>query len=261
MNALLSESWNAGLINQTRREAGMWWTTGRWWRQAVMWTVILNGLLAAILWVFPQVLATVEGGVVAPLDVTEGAAQFAELAGVVSAIGVVILTQGVLLDDRRHGLIEWLLSKPLSRPALILAKLAGHGSGLLVSMVIVPWVGTYLLLSVASGQAWPVARFLGAVSLIGLFVLFHLSLVLALSTIFRGRGPVLAIPLALLVGSDLVMGVFPWTASGMPYLLNQIAAVLLAIGPVAEPWPVLATVVWTTTLTGVAVWRFTRSQS
>jgi hypothetical protein len=81
----------------------------------------------------------------AELDLVEAAAQFAELATVITAAGVVILSQGLLLDDQRGGLLEWLLSKPLSRLALLLAKLAGHTSGLLAAIVALPcssWAAT-----------------------------------------------------------------------------------------------------------------------
>jgi ABC-type transport system involved in multi-copper enzyme maturation permease subunit len=250
----------AGLANQTRREASMWWGTSRWWRQGLVWTVLLGGLLAGVLWVLPAIMAGAEGSDVAAMDLAQGAAQFTELAAFVTAVGVVILTQGVLLDEQRSGLHEWLLSKPLSRPALVLAKLAGHGSGLLFSLVLAPWLGIYLLLSLAAGQPWPVGRFLGAVGLVGLFALFHLALVLALSAVFVSRGAVLGIPLALLVGADLLVTAVPWAADGMPYLVNRVAAALVATGVLAAPGPALATAVATAALAAVAVWRFNRQE-
>lgn len=249
-------TWLAGLGNQTRREASMWWATSRWWRQAIIWSVLLGGILAGMLWVFPGVLAGIEGADAVTMDVLEAAAQFAELAAFVSAVGVVIICQGLLLDDDRLGLTEWLLSKPLSRPALVLAKLVGHASGVLFSIVLVPWTLAYVLLSVALGQAWPLGRFLGVVALTALFVVFHLALVLALSAVIGSRGAVLAIPLGLLVGADLLVGFVPATANWLPYLINRVAAALLVSGEVVMVWPVIATVVYTLALTAVAVWRF-----
>lgn len=171
-----------------------------------------------------------------------------------------ILTQGVLLDEQRSGLHEWLLSKPLSRPALVLAKFAGHASGLLVALVLAPWAGIYVLLSIAAGQPWPLGRFLGTVALVGLFVLFHLALVLALSALFGSRGAVLAIPLVLLVGADLLVAAAPWAADGLPYLLNRVAAALLATGELTAVGPAVATGVATAVLAAVAVWRFNRQE-
>ena len=253
-------TWLAGLGNQTRREAAMWWSTGRWWRQAVAWTLILGGLLAAMLWVLPAVFAGVEGADAMAGDIVEVAAQFAELAAFVSAVGVVILTQGVLLDDQRSGMTEWLLSKPLSRPALVLAKLAGHASGLLVSVVVIPWIAVYPLLSVGGGHLWPWGRFAATAGLVGLFVVFHVALVLALSAVTGSRGAVLAVPLALLLGSDLLLSPAPWIADGMPYLAGRVAAALLATGELATVGPPLTATASAVALTAVAMWRFSRQE-
>ncbi len=250
----------AGLANQTRREASTWWATGRWWRQSLVWSVLLGGLLAAMLWVLPGVLAGVEGAEAPSAEASEVAAQFTELAAFVSAVGVVILTQGVLLDDERLGLTEWLLSKPLSRPALVAAKLIGHASGLLVTVVAVPWLVVYALLWVADGQAWPLGRFLATVGLLALFVLFHLALVLALSAVTGSRGAVLAVPLALLVGADLIAATAPWAADVLPYLTNRVAAALLVTGDLVAVGPVLATAVTTVALAALAMWRFARRE-
>jgi ABC-type transport system involved in multi-copper enzyme maturation permease subunit len=252
--------WLAGLGNQTRREAAMWWSTGRWRRQALVWTLVLGGLLAAMLWVLPAVFAGIEGAEAMTDDVVQVAAQFAELAAFVSAVGVVILTQGLLLDDQRSGLTEWLLSKPLSRPGLLVAKLFGHSSGLLVSVVLIPWAAVYALLSRAAGAPWPMGRFVATVALIGVFVIFHVALVLALSALTGSRGVVLAVPLALLVGADLVVTAAPWMADGMPYLLNRVAAALLATGELAAVGPPLAAVAGAVVLAAVAVWRFAQQE-
>lgn len=252
--------WLAGLGNQTRREAAMWWSTGRWRRQGIVWTLVLGGLLAAMLWVLPAVFAGIEGAEAMSDDVVQVAAQFAELAAFVSAVGVVILAQGLLLDDQRSGLTEWLLSKPLSRPALVVAKLVGHGSGLLVSVVLLPWVAVYALLSLAAGEPWPIGRFVATVGLVGVFVVFHVALVVALSALTGSRGAVLAVPLALLVGADLVVAAAPWAADGMPYLLNRVAGALLATGELAAIGPPLAAVAGAVALAAVAVWRFAHQE-
>lgn len=253
-------TWRAGLRNQTRREASSWWSTGRWWRQGLLWAGVINGLLIAMLWALPALLSGVEGGETVATDVAGTAAQFAELAAFVSAAGVVILTQGVLLDDLRLGLTEWMLSKPLSRPALVLAKLGGHLSGLITSIVLIPWIGVYALLSVAAGEPWPVGRFLGSVVLVIVFVAFHLALVVALSVWTGRRGTVLAIPLALLVGMDVVISAAPPLANWMPYVLTRVGAAFLVTGSLAAPGPVLATLGWTAALVIAAVWRFNRHE-
>jgi ABC-type transport system involved in multi-copper enzyme maturation permease subunit len=250
----------AGLGTQTRREASMWWSTTRWWRQALIWTVLLGSILAGMLWIFPGILAGIEGAETTTMDLPQAAAQFAELAAFLSAIGVVILGQGLLLDNERLGLTEWLLSKPLSRSALVLATFLGHASGLLVTIVLVPWSVAYLLLSVAGGQAWPLGRFLGTVALTGLFVLFHLALVLAVSAVIGNRGAVLAIPLGLLFGADMIAAWQPAVVEWLPYLVNRVAAALLVTGEVVAVGPVIATGIYTVALTAIAIAAFDRRE-
>jgi ABC-type transport system involved in multi-copper enzyme maturation permease subunit len=253
-------TWTAGLGNQTRREAATWWSTGRWWRQGLVWLFVLAGLSSVMYWFLPTVLAEVDPGAGPATDLTENAAQFAELAALVTAVGVIILANGLLLDDQRDGLLEWLLSKPLSRPSLVVAKLTGHASGLLVALVVMPSVAVYALLSVAASEPWPPGRFLGAMGILGLFVVFHLALVLALSALTGSRGVVLAVPLALLVGADVVIGAVPALAHGAPYVLGRIAGALLVTGQLVAVEPLAATAVWIAVLLTSAVWRFTHQE-
>jgi hypothetical protein len=247
-----------GVGNLARREVATWWTTGRWRVQALVWAAVLGGLLTAMLWVFPALL---EGTPAAGSDdVRDLARQFPDLAAVVIAVGVVLLSQGLVLDERRNGVLEWLLSKPLARPAVILAKFAGHGLGLVMTVVVVPWVVVHTLLSFAGGGLWSLTRGLTVVALLALVVLFHLAAVLLLSTLTASRVVVLAVPIAAIVGSDAVTSVVPDAFYVLPWSLGPIASVVLADGLVLTAWPVLATVAWTALLLLVAAVRLQRTE-
>lgn len=56
-----------------------------------------------------------------------------------------------------------LLPKPLARPAAIIAKFVGHGIGLLLTVVAVPWLAVLALLSTADGGLYSPGRTLAAV--------------------------------------------------------------------------------------------------
>ncbi len=248
----------AGLGNQTRREAASWWTTGRWRRQTAIWMVLLAGLFTLMHWVLPAALPD-EAGLPAT-TVNQTAQQFTELVAIVMAIGVVLLTQGVILDERRNGVLEWLLSKPLTRPALIVAKFVGHGTGLVATVVAGSSIAVFLLLSVASGQVWPVGRVIAAFGMLALVVVFHLALVLAISTVTSGRVAVLALPLSLIVGADLIAAIMPFSAYVLPWSLGRIAGAVLSHGILVTGWPLIATVGWTAVLLLVAIWRLERAE-
>ena len=40
--------WRTGLANLLRKENRAWWASRRWLVQSVLWTVVVNGLVAAI---------------------------------------------------------------------------------------------------------------------------------------------------------------------------------------------------------------------
>lgn len=247
-----------GAPNQLRRELASWWDTGRWWRQALVWSGILGALFALMHWVLPAVIPADAG--LPESTVEQSARQFSELAAIVVAIGVVLLTQGLLLDERRNGVLEWLLSKPLTRPALIAARFVGHGAGLVVAVVALPWVVVHLLLSAAAGHAWPPGRSLATAGMLALLVAFHLALSLALSTLTSSRVVVLAIPLMLIVGADVVATAIPQAFEILPWMLGRVGGTHLAQGVIVTYGPLLATVVWTALLLAVAMWRLDRTE-
>jgi hypothetical protein len=235
-----------GVGNLVRREAATWWATGRWRGQALAWTVILGGLLAAMLWLFPALMEGTEAAVSS--EVRDIARQFPDLAAVIIAVGVVLLSQGLILDEQRNGVLEWLLSKPLARPAVIVAKFLGHGLGLVATVVLLPWLVVHGMVSVAAGGLWSPARSLAVAGLLGLVVLFHLAAVLLLSTLTSSRVAVLAIPIVAVVSADAVTGLMPDAFYVLPWSLGPIASVLWADGVLLTPWPVVATVGWTALL-------------
>lgn len=231
-----------GFANQTRREAGTWWSTARWWVHMVIWTSIVNGLLAVMLWVVPR-LENLMGGV--EITVEGSAAQFAGMAGMITAIGVVVTSQGILVDEHRVGLLEWMLSKPLSRGALLAAKFVAHALAILAVLVLVPWLGVLAQLSIAHGGLWPLGRWLGGMALVGLLAVFHLALVLALSALTWSRALIVALPLVGIIGTDLVVAFLPGAFGVLPWSLGPLAGPVLAGGILIGPGPILTTAVLT----------------
>lgn len=250
----------AGLGNLTGREAAAWWATGRWRLHTLVWTVLLAGLLVLMLWLLPAMLGDTEAGATISGDVGEAAIQFPELAAVVMAIGVVLLTQGILLDERRNGVLEWLLSKPVARPAVVLAKFLGQGSALVVTIALVPWLVAHLLLSVAAGELYSPARSLGALAALVLVVAFHLALMLALSTLTSSRVAILAVPIVLIVSADGATSLWPELFHVLPWSLGGLASVLLAEGVLVSAWPLVATAGWTVVLLAVAAVALQRAE-
>lgn len=243
----------AGFANQLARESATWWATRRWWVQATGWTVLVNVLLAVMLWVIPDLAAT-SGA--ARMSLAESAAQFTGMAAALASIATVVLSQGLLVDERRSGVLEWMLSKPMERTALLAAKLAGHATALVAVLVLAPWLGVLVLLSLADGSLWPVGRWAGATALVAALVIFHLALVLLLSVVTWSRPVILAVPLVGILGADLATAVVPDLMSVLPWSLTRLAGPVLVDGTLGSVGPLLSITVLTVACLLGAAWRF-----
>src|SRR5512139_1473305 len=174
--------WRIGLASMLSKELAAWWKTRRGWVQCLVALLLLNGLLA--------------------LNLRTNGANNAALALLVTSalcvpLAAVSLAQDSILGEKHSGTAAWVLSKPLRRPAYVLAKLIANGLGLFVAWVVLPGVVAYLqLLKPADGYFTPL-RIAGVMGLHNLNLLFFLTLALMLATFFNGRGPVLAISLLL----------------------------------------------------------------
>lgn len=120
-----------GLNNLLRAEFGIWFGTNMWWTQGLMWIVILNFLVGALLWS--------EAGV----ELVEAVTLYGLFSGLFPAVAVVIILQDAIVGEVEKGTAAWVLSKPVSREAFVLAKLIPNAVGVLVSMVLLPGLAAY----------------------------------------------------------------------------------------------------------------------
>lgn len=199
---------------------------------------------------------------------TAGLILFFLMSGIALPIAAIIAGQDVIIGEKQSGTAAWVLSKPVSRPAFILSKLLANGLGFLVTGILVQGTIAYLQVSLAAGAPRPIANFIGGLGLVYLNLMFYFTLTLMLGTFFEGRGPVLGIALALLLGYQLLLGIAPglaligpW-ALGMSILGGLPLAATVALGaplPSANAvLPIIATAVWCVVFAAVAIWGFQR---
>ncbi len=265
--------WRVGLANLLRKENGEWWGTRTWLVQAVIWLAIINGLLAMILWVAPaQSRQAAEAGRAAQ-ELTgrqaaiEGVEVFFMIGAMATAVGISIVMQGAIMDEKQSGTLAWVLSKPVARPAVIIAKLVANSIGALAILILLQGAVAFAQLRLAGSDVAP-GPFLLALGILGLHLLFYLTLTLMLGVLFNNRGPVIAISLLLVFGYQILLGIAPGLHQITPYGLvvqagpnNPALTLLIARGdPVPSLLPVAATVVWIAIFIGVALWRFERQE-
>lgn len=255
-------AWTAGFGNVLRHESRHWWRGRRWWVQLLLWTVLLDGMLLALLWIADQANTTglsLEEPAVAVADVFP---QYIGIALLLSTIGVVVLTQGVMLDERRDGTLEWVLAKPVSRTAMVLAKLTAHVLPILLVFVVVPWTGLYLILSRANGGTWPVGEFLTVAGLVALMLVFIVAFTQLLGTWTTSRGFVIGVPIAAGMLYD-GLHVFARDLAGQlpfPWELSILATQAAAGADFTSVVPIVATVAWTVAVVAATAWRFERDE-
>ncbi len=250
--------WGAGAANVFVHESRLWWRSRRWWVQLVLWTGLLNGMLLGFLWIAAQANETGIRLEEPAVGVAEVFPQYLGLALLLSTIGVVVLTQGVMLDERRLGTLEWVLAKPVSRAGVVVAKYVAHVIPVLVVFVVVPWSGLYGLLSREVGEPWPLGEFVSVAGMVALLLAFTVALTLALGTFTESRAVVVGVPIAAgLLYDSIHLFIdgwagrlpFPWELTG--------SAVQVAAGQPLISWvPAGSTVLWIGLVVVAAAWRF-----
>ena len=248
--------WRMGLGNMLAKELAGWYRTRRWWIQCLLWLVILNG-------------GGIDLNIRGDQTVAQAGGSFLAMAGFALSIAAISMAQDSILGEKHSGTAAWVLSKPLRRPAFILAKLIAIGLGILVTGVMLPGAVAYFQLTHSGLQELSLLGFAGALGLAALHMLFYLTLALMLATLFNGRGPVLGISLGILISGlmilffpktpGLLLAILPWRLV-MPLGQGPLAGYLALGAPLPTLTPVIATILWCLLFTGVAIWRFRREE-
>jgi ABC-2 type transport system permease protein len=187
--------------------------------------------------------------------------------GLFAAFGVCILMQGTIVGEKQSGTAAWILSKPVSRPAFVLAKLAGNTLGIAATIVLAQGLIAYALIYAGSGTMLPPLGFLAGLGVQLIHLFFYITLTLMLGAAFSRRGPVIAIPLLFIFLQQLLMGFFPVLANVLPWTLSvppdtgNYPSVATALMTGAQPLsylPLATTLGASLLFVAIALWIFER---
>lgn len=243
-----------GFGNMLRKELGQWWGTRTWWVQILIWVLILNGI--------STIVAMTDS--MAPAELLAEVVQtFLALGIAAVGMGTVITVQGAIVGEKQLGTAAWVISKPASRAAFILAKTLAYASGYWITAIIIPAI----ILIIVIRQLIPVplatAPFLFGLGLMALGQLFYLTLTLMLGTFFSSRGPVTGIGIAFIMTGLMLDSFIPFQVLIVtPWPLADIAGGLTLGSDLPSVWPVpiIATSIWIVVMTALALWRFGREE-
>jgi ABC-2 type transport system permease protein len=251
----------AGFGNLFRAEMRSWWRTRTWWIQTLIWVGAVDGLLLTI------ISSGVEGGLqeLAPL--------YGVFGGLFTAVAVIIIVQGAVVGEKIDGTAAWVLSKPVSRAAFLLAKWLGNAIGIAVTMVLAPGLLAFLVFTQYAGLTVRFIDFAAGMGTVLLFNLFWLSLTLMLGAFFSARGAVIGIPMALLLGQQFFAGAIMQLSERilefLPYALimpdtvvpgQSLASQAIMGTPLATGWPIIATIILIVALTWFGIRRFEQEE-
>jgi ABC-2 type transport system permease protein len=243
-----------------RRENQKWWTIRRALTRTAVWVFLLNGLLFLALFVFPNMTDPQGNRVIDENPLQMGSDMFAGLAAVGLAIGVIVVMQDTLIEEKQLGTVAWVLSKPISRTAFLSAKLVANVIGLLLLMVLPTALAAYGLFQLYEPGAITLPNMAAMTAVISLHALFYLTLALLMGTLTNSRGLLLAVTLGSLLGGGLVpvealVKISPWQ-------LQRVGVMLLHGQPIDTIGTTMigATVVWCLLFLVTAVWRFEHTE-
>lgn len=250
--------WRDGLANLLRKELGQWWGTKMWWVQLLIWLVIVNGITTIVM------IDNAGASDMTPVAQLQDVIQtFLLMGATVISIGIVTTVQGSIVGEKQLGTAAWVMSKPASRPAFILAKAVAYGLGFGITAVLVPTtifiVETRLLVPLPLS----LLPFLAGVCLLALSLFFYLMLILMLGTFFNSRGPITGIGVGLILAGLFFKGMFPPAVTSItPWLLPDISTTVALGMPLPDNWlmPIVVAGGWIGVFTAVALWRFAREE-
>ena len=243
-----------GFRNLIGKENGEWAAGPSLLAHAVIWILIVAVLSAVIAFVRGEM----EPGYT-PKDINDaGALMFFVLGSVGSVIAVVAKTQGAIIGEKQLGTAAWVLSKPASRRAFLLAKLAVHFRWLLMVTLLVPAVVFYGLVTAVSTLPPPPLLFVGGLAILALGLLFYLALSLLLGTVFESRGPLAGTVFGFMVAGFMIANYAPWLTAAFPWLFFQSGFNLVAQEriPAHNLISIPATALWTGLFVLLALRRF-----
>lgn len=240
-------------------------------KENIEWTrgpsILAHGAVwMLIVALIPVIVAFIRGQMepnYTPSDINRaGALMFFVLGSVSSVIAVVAKTQGAIIGEKQLGTAAWVLSKPASRRAFVLAKLIVHFRWLMTVTLVFPGLVFFVLSVMVSGAPQPPLLFLGGFAILALGMFFYLSLSLFLGTVFQGRGPLAGCVFGFMVAGFMVAQYAPWATALFPWLFFQSGFYLVTEGylPVHGIISIPATLLWSVLFVYLALRRFERAE-
>jgi ABC-2 type transport system permease protein len=182
------------------------------------------------------------------------------VGSLIISIGVILLAQGLIIDEKSTKTLSWVFSKPLSATGFILGKFAA--SAVFIATIIVGGPGLVALITAKIIGLSPTVSTLGYLAGLGILyltVLFFLAMSIMMGTIFKNSRAVTGFSLLVMFAgsfmpiNDQLRKIEPYTVWG---LSGQSYDVFLGSNIQNTIWfAILSTVVSAAVFLMIAIWR------
>jgi ABC-type transport system involved in multi-copper enzyme maturation permease subunit len=256
-----NNQWQRGFGAIFQRELETWWFR-KLLISAILWTLLIVGL--------PLVLVSSITGQAGEISDETSVPGFGFLFLAWTSLpmfGTIFSTQGVISDEDKAGTLSWVMSKPIARSAFYLAKLLPSALIRLVVVVVLQGILASLFITIEGGSVNAIG-FLGAMALVGLIVMFYLTLTQMLDTFLPNhRAAVVGIPVAILISGAVLPSVLLFGLNRpdltefllrvTPWGLDSSGLEQLALGqPLPNTGSIICTVIWIVIFVTSGIWRF-----
>ncbi|MGE0439287.1 MAG: ABC transporter permease [Gemmatimonadales bacterium] len=255
LETVVSSGWAAGFRNFLGKEMAGWWRTRRWLVHLVLWQVVITG--------FVVMVTRDESNRGQARALSEAFTVFFQVGGFFGLIGAVLVSQGSIVGEKNSGTAAWVLTKPIARPAFILAKFVAITFTFLLLSLLLPSLTTLVASQLLIGTTPAPEHFFEAVGLAAVHQTFYIAFTLFLGTVFGSRGPVAGVALGFWIGGQILINYLPkWFVLAMPWLITNAASKVARweAAPVPVWIPVASSAALAVGLVLAAVWRFGREE-
>ncbi len=245
-----------GMNNLVKTELSRWRRTWTWWIQILIMLAFINGILAL------TQLGAGAGEVEVDTSPESPVMLFSVFLGIWPVFSIITMIQGILVEEKHSGTAAWILSKPVSRKAFIVAKFATNAISTTISMILIPAVVGFFQLKYAYRVVIDTGGFVTAIFVIWLFLMFWLTLVLMLGAFFKTRKQVIGISLIVLVLLSMFSGMIPQEFNIAFFQPDSSGASLFTElvngNGLLSPFPIIILTVFVISFLIMAIWRFQR---
>lgn len=210
-----------------KRENMSWWKTFRWLGHILLWVISINGIMAFVLFALVPLGEQMGETELANFNPVAGAASVIyQIGSIAFAIGTVVTTHNCIYGERKNGITEWLLSKPVSRSSYVLSKLFSNGIGIFLNMLLIPSLIGYILISLATKTTYAPGAFCFAFLGLIIHTTFYLSLSIFLGIVSHSRNTILGVSFGVLFGGIFIVSIFGPIVSFLPWVIPNILPAL-----------------------------------